>query len=154
MDLNCLLQVNDKHKILICMLCQYAIVPSQLTTHLRSHHSRLTTEQRRDYITKVNSCSTLAKVHEAVIYPTPADPPVPSLPVYFDGLRCNGLGHQNIACGYVCRDLRRMQKHCRDKHRWVNKQKQGGDTRSKSLQSPNKIWTANCACQRFFKVNS
>jgi len=47
-----------------------------------------------------------------------------------------------------------MQKHCQDKHRWVNEQKQGGDTRSKSLHSPNKIWTANCACQRFFKVNS
>jgi hypothetical protein len=153
MDFDRLLQINNEYKILICMPCQYAIVPLQLTTHLRSHHSRLTTEQRRNYITEVNSCSTLARVHEAVVYPISTDPPVPSLPVYFDGLRCDALDHQNIACGYVCRNLRRMQKHCRDEHKWVNEQKQGGDTRSKSLHSPNKIWTANCACQRFFKVN-
>ena len=154
MDFDRLLQVDDKHKILICMPCQYAIVPSQLTTHLRSHHSRLTIEQRRDFITKVNGCFTLANVHESVVYPTPTDPPVPSLPVYFDGLRCDALNHENIACAYVCRDLRLMRKHCKDKHGWENEQKRGGDTRTKSLHSRNKIWTANRACQRFFKVNS
>ena len=154
MDFDRLLQVNDKHKILICIPCQYAIIPSQLTTHLRSHHSRLTIEERRDYITKVNGCLTLANVHEAVVYPILTDPPVPCLPVYFDGLKCNAVNHGNIACAYICRDLRQMRKHCKDKHGWINEQKRGGDTCSKSLHARNKIWTTHCACQRFFKVNS
>ena len=47
-----------------------------------------------------------------------------------------------------------MRKHCQEIHRWINEQKRGGDTRSKSLHSTNKIWTTDCACQRFFKVNS
>ena len=105
MDFDRIFQVDDEHKILICIPCQYAIVPSQLTTHLRSHHPRLSIEQRRDYITKINSCLTLATVHKAVIYPTPTDPPVSCLPVYFDGLKCNALTYGNTACAYVCRDL-------------------------------------------------
>jgi hypothetical protein len=154
MDLDRLLHVDDKHKILICMPCQYAIVPSQLTTHLRTHHSRLTVDQRRDYVAKVEGCSTLANDYEAVVYPTLTDPPVPFLPVYFDGLRCNALNLENIACSYICRDLSRMRKHCKDEHRWINEQKRGGDTRTKRLHSTNKIWTTNRVCQRFFKVNS
>lgn len=136
------------------MPCQYAIVPSQLKTYLQKHHPRLTIGQRREYVTKVEGCSILANVHKAVVYPTSTDPPVPFLPVYFDGLKCDARNHDNTACLYVCRNLPLMQKHCKDKHGWVNEQKRGGDARTKSLHSTNKIWTANCACQRFFKVNS
>ena len=79
MDFDCLLEINRKHRVLVCRQCQYAIVLSQLATHLKVHHPRLTLQQRRDYSTKVESYSTLAKVHEDVVYLALNDPPVPSL---------------------------------------------------------------------------
>lgn len=154
MDFDYLFQIDSKHKILICRGCQYAIVPSHLATHLRVYHPRSTLEQRRDFVAKVEDCSTLANIHEEVVYPNLTDPPVPYLPVYFDGLRCDWVSDREIACSYVCRDLRLMRKHCKQEHGWVNQQKRGGDVRMKSLHTRNKIWTPDCACQRFFKVNS
>ena len=154
MDFDHLFRINSKHKILICIGCQYAIVPSHLTTHLRVYHPRSTLEQRRNFVTKVEGCSTLANIHEEVVYPTPTDPPVPYLPVFFDGLRCDWVNDGEVACSYVCRDLRLMRKHCKQEHGWVNQQKRGGDVRMKSLHTKNKIWTPDRACQRFFKVNS
>jgi hypothetical protein len=116
MDFDHFFQIDSKHKILICTGCQYAIVPSHLTTHLRVYHPRFTLEQRRDLVAKVEGCSTLANVHEEVVYPTLVDPPVPYLPVSFDGLRCDWVSDREIACSYVCRDLRLMRKHCKQEH--------------------------------------
>jgi hypothetical protein len=154
MDFDHLFQIDSKHKILICTGCQYAIVPSHLTTHLRVYHPRFSLEQRRDFVAKVEGCSTLANTHEEVVCPTLIDPPVPYLPVYFDGLRCDWASDLEIACSYVCRDLRLMRKHCKQEHGWVNQQKRGGDVRTKRLHTGNKIWTPDRACQRFFKVNT
>ncbi|KXH69609.1 hypothetical protein CSAL01_12760 [Colletotrichum salicis] len=43
-----------------------------------------------------------------------------------------------------------MQQHCRDKHRWVNEWKKGGDVRKKSQQPRRLPWTTGVQCQRFF----
>ncbi|KAM0721351.1 hypothetical protein Q7P37_002275 [Cladosporium fusiforme] len=153
-DFDRLFEIDNKHRILICTKCQYAIVPSHLATHLKEYHSRLTLEQRRAYVAKVDSCSALAHYHKDVVYPTPNDPPVSILPLYFDGLRCDWVDDRNLACAYVCRNLRLMRRHCKEKHGWVNQQKRGGDVRTKQLHTKNKMWTQDRACQRFFKVNS
>jgi hypothetical protein len=89
MDFDHLFQIDNKHKILICTGCQYAIVPLHLTTHLRVYHPRFSLEQCRDFVTKVEGCSTLANTYEEVVYPTLIDPPIPYLPIYFNGLRCD-----------------------------------------------------------------
>ena len=89
MDFDHLFRINSKHKILICIGCQYAIVPSHLTTYLRVYYLRSTLEQRRNFVTKVESYSTLAHIYKEVVYPTPTDSPIPYLPVFFDGLRCD-----------------------------------------------------------------
>lgn len=154
MDFDYLFEIDDTHKVLICKKCQYAVVPSHLKTHLKTYHPRLTLEQRRSYVATIETCTALADVHNDVVYPRSTDPPVSILPVYFDGLRCDWVDDRNISCSYVCRDLRLMRKHCKQKHGWVNQQKRGGDVRSKQLHAANKIWTQDCACQRFFKVNS
>ncbi|KAM0713375.1 hypothetical protein Q7P37_010337 [Cladosporium fusiforme] len=153
-DFDRLFEIDNKHRILICTKCQYAIVPSHLATHLKEYHSRLTLEQRRAYVAKVDSCSALAHYHKDVVYPTPNDPPVSILPLYFDGLRCDWVDDRNLACAYVCRNLRLMRRHYKEKHGWVNQQKRGGDVRTKQLHTKNKMWTQDRACQRFFKVNS
>lgn len=111
-----LFEIDNKHRILICTKCQYAIGPSHLATHLKGYHSRLTLEQHGTYVAKVDSFSALAHYHKDVVYPTPNDPPVPILPVYFDGLRCDWVDNRNLACAYVCHNLPLMPKHCKEKH--------------------------------------
>jgi hypothetical protein len=36
-----LFEVNHKHRVLICLACQYAVVPSQVKTHLQSYYERI-----------------------------------------------------------------------------------------------------------------
>jgi hypothetical protein len=107
------LEIDGKHRIMNCRKYQYAIVPSHLATHLKVHHPRLTLQQRCNHISKTERCSTLAKIHEEVVYPASDDPPIPSLPIYFDGLKSDWISDRRNACSYVCRDLRLMRKHCK-----------------------------------------
>ena len=153
MDFQHLFEINPRHRVLICRSCQYAIVPAHFKTHLQVLHPRLSLQQRRNFTQEVESASDIARAHEDVVYPSPTDPPVDSLPVYFDGLRCTWVSNTDV-CPYVCRTLRLMREHCKQKHGWVNQQKRGGDTQAKQLHSTNKIWVQDRACQRFFKVSS
>lgn len=149
-----LFEVNHKHRILICLSCQYAVIPSQIRTHLQTYHKRIGHQLRNDIVSKVEATTELARTHAEVVYPAPTDPPIASLPIYFDGLRCHGRGSQGVVCSYVCRTPRGIREHCHQKHGWVNQQKRGGDVRSKQIHAGNKIWTENHACQRFFKAAS
>ena len=145
-------EIDVYHRVIICLTCQYAVIPSQTKTHLRVYHKRLTLQQRRNIVSKVENIAELAKDHKDVIYPQPYTPLVFGLPVYFDGLKCTETNSQGDVCSYMCRTLHLMQEHCKQKHNWVNRQKRGGDVRTKQLHTSNKIWTENHACQRFFKV--
>ena len=144
--------IDSRSRVLICTSCQYAVVPAHLSKHLRTHHKRLTLQQRRAIISAVDELSILARVPLDVVYPSPNDPPVANLPVYFDGLRCSSIDSRGVPCSYICRTPRGIREHCEQKHSWVNSQKRGGDARSKQIHARNKIWTENHACQRFFKV--
>lgn len=147
-----LFEVDIQCRVLICMQCQFAIVPSQVGKHLRAHHSRVSVLQRQKLIAKVDDLSGLARVHWDVVYPLTTDPPIASLPTYFDGLKCSSVDESSNACAYICRTPRGIQEHCIRQHQWTNIQKRGGDVRSKTLHTSNKLWTENHACQRFFKV--
>lgn len=147
-----LFTVDSRSRIFICISCQYAVVPTHLGKHLRTHHKRLTLQRRRAIISVVDEFSILARVPLDVVYPSPNDPPVGNLPVYFDGLKCSSLDSRGVPCLYICRTPRGIREHCEQRHSWVNSQKRGGDARSKQIHARNKIWTENHACQRFFKV--
>jgi hypothetical protein len=96
MDFQHLFEINPRHRVLICKSCQYAIVPAHFKTHLQVYHSRLSLQQRRDFTQEVESDSNVARVHEDVVYPLLTDPPVESLPVYFDGLRCTWASNTDV----------------------------------------------------------
>lgn len=151
-DFSRLFEIDDKHRILICLNCQYAVIPFQIRTHLQKFHKRIGLEQRNEIVSRVETATVLARSHAEVVYPAPTDPPLPSLPTYFDGLKCQGS--QGNACSYICRTPRGIREHCQEKHGWENQQKRGGDVRSKQVHTSNKIWTENSACQRFFKTSS
>ena len=142
----------DEYRIIVCTICQFAVVPSQIDQHLKKHHSRLTHQQRRNVAQKVQSLPQLALVEADVIYPRPNQPPINTLPVFFDGLKCTGKHQDGSACQYMCRTITGIQRHCKDEHGWVNVQKRGGDARGKQCHSQNRLWECNRACQRFFKV--
>jgi len=151
-ELNRIFLAYDEYRIIVCTICQFAVVPSQTEHHLRKHHSRLTHQQRRIVAQKVQSLPQLALVESDVIYPRPDQPPINTLPIFFDGLKCTGKHEDGNACRYMCRTITGIQKHCKDEHGWINIQKRGGDARDKQVHSENRLWECNRACQRFFKV--
>jgi hypothetical protein len=153
-DFHRMFEIDSQHHILICRCCQYAVIPSHVKTHLNTHHKRLSIQQRADLVSRVERSTELAKIHTDVTYPSPTEPPITSLPLFFDGLRCKGTDARGKRCTYVSRTLYRMQEHCKKNHQWVNQQKRGGDSRKKQIHTQNKIWTENHACQRFFKVST
>ena len=140
-----------QYHVTICTRCQVAIIPAQVEEHLRKQHSRLSRQQRHDIADKFHRLCDVALVESDVIYPNPSDPPLDALPVYFDGLKCIGNDDQGRPCLYICRTPCGIQKHCKEEHKWENKQKRGGDVRAKQTHPPNKMWECDQACQRFFK---
>jgi hypothetical protein len=140
-EFSCLFEVDIQCRVLICVQCQFAVVPSQVDKHLRAHHSRVSVVQRQRLIAKVDDLSRLATVHSDVVYPLSADPPVASLPTYFDGLRCSSVDESGTACAYICRTPPGIQEHCIQQHQWTNRQKRGGDVRSKTLHQRSCVTT-------------
>lgn len=105
-----LFEISEKHRILICLSCQYAVIPFQIKTHLQKYHKRVNLEQRNEIVSKVEATTELARSHAEVVYPIPTDPPITRLPIYFDGLKCQGS--QANACSYICRTPRGIREHC------------------------------------------
>jgi hypothetical protein len=102
--------------ILICRCCQYAMVPSHVKIYLNTHHKRLSIQQRADFVSRVERSTELAKIHTNVIYLSLTEPPITSLPLFFDGLRYNGTDARGKSCTYVSRTLYRMQEHYKKEH--------------------------------------
>ena len=108
--------VDRKHRILICLSCQYAVIPFQIKTHLQQHHKRISPQQRDQIVSEVEAATELARTHAEVVYLAPTDPPITSLPTCFDGLKCQGKGSQGHNCSYICRTPRGIREHCQKEH--------------------------------------
>jgi len=145
-------EVIATFRVLICIKCQYAVVPCQVEGHLRKHHRSLSLQQRRTIIGEVESISDIARLETEVIYPGTEQCPVEHLPVFFDGFGCLFRDDRGQNCPYVCRTKYGIQEHCKRVHGWVNEQKRGGDVRAAKTGPADRPWRCNCACQRFFKV--
>lgn len=130
---------------------QIAVIPAQVEEHLRKQHGRLPRQERHEIAERYHNFRNVALVESDVVYPKPSQPPLDTLPIYLDGLKCTGNDIQGQPCLYVCRTPCGIQKHCKEEHNWENKQNRGGDVRTKQTHSANKLWECNRACQRFFK---
>ncbi|KAM3449795.1 hypothetical protein MY3296_006669 [Beauveria thailandica] len=60
-----------------------------------------------------------------------------------DGVRCR-------TCQYITRDIRRIQRHYREQHGWVNDWKKGGNIKAKQQQPRSLPWTSG-VWQRLFR---
>jgi len=53
-------------------------------------------------------------------------------------------------CQYICGTIERIQKHCREEHRWKSKNK-GGRQKKRGNTNQAAPWRTGVHCQRFFK---
>lgn len=87
------------------------------------------------------SLQTWATDHDEVVYPRPTSQPLPHIPVYNDGVRCQ-------ECQYINRSVIRVQEHCCKEHGWRSKSRTTG--RPTSTQT---MWTTKVSCQKFHSTS-
>ncbi|KDN59860.1 hypothetical protein CSUB01_11029 [Colletotrichum sublineola] len=138
---------NTTFSVAICKTCQFAVVADEVVTHLRTRHRSLPAARREEASQAVRACPGVIRNQEGIValqLPGPTTKPIEHLaPPEHDGLECT-------TCGYVCRQQRVMQRHCRDQHGWANDWKKGGNVRRKASEPRNIPWTKGVSCQRFF----
>ena len=106
------------YRLMICRdeRCQYAVLPSQLDTHLAGVKHRLLPAERQAVRREVASWEDLFQNEsdlEGLRVPCDVPPAFPCLTTYTDGKRCRHVDAAGGRCLYICRDRSMMQKHCR-----------------------------------------
>ncbi|KAK4073268.1 hypothetical protein Purlil1_13123 [Purpureocillium lilacinum] len=104
--------------LVICRICEHAVLGNEAQTHLRcKHRSRWTMQQRSAIAGRVRDLPGILREQEDLqrfTLPAPTTPPIPYIGApKDDGLQCD-------ACGYVTRTTTKMRLHCRNKHGWTN----------------------------------
>ncbi len=108
-------------RIAICKTHQQGVVKSQLEAHLNKRHQEYVWRTRKRIVEAVQEDASLqewAETQDQIVYPSPASPPIPHLPVYADGLRCKGCTGRP----YINRSVKRMRDHCKEAHSWKGRQ--------------------------------
>ncbi|KDN64751.1 hypothetical protein CSUB01_11124 [Colletotrichum sublineola] len=138
---------NTVFSVAICKTCQFAVVADEVVTYLRTRHRSLPAARREEVSQAVRACPGIIRNQEGITalqLPGPTTSPIEHLAApEHDGLECT-------TCGYVCRQQRVMQRHCRDQHGWINDWKKGGNVRRKASKPRHLPWTEGVSCQRFF----
>jgi hypothetical protein len=78
-----------QYGVILCKQCQFAVVPSQITAHLRIHHPSQTQQQRKAIQKEVDGAERIAFEKHQVTYPDPEKPAILGLPIFEDGLVCH-----------------------------------------------------------------
>lgn len=140
----------SQYRVIYCRRCRFCPVPDQVFGHLKQYHGHLSRAVRKEIASIVDSLPDLARELKNVRYPAPTDQYIPQLDVFDNGSQCLGVKEDGQPCGQVLRTTWSMQKHCADKHGWMNEQKRGGDVRTKQTHAPNRMWVEGQRCQTFF----
>ncbi|KXH39658.1 hypothetical protein CSAL01_12557 [Colletotrichum salicis] len=139
--------VNYDYLICICISCQFAVAAKEITTHVRTRHSTIRPSERAQIAHTISNIPGVLLDQAAAAqlrYPDPTSSPILHLAKpQADGIRC----HQ---CRYVCRQVRRIQEHCRTEHGWSNSRARGGNVKQKASRQDKVPWTTGVLCQRFF----
>jgi Orsellinic acid/F9775 biosynthesis cluster protein D len=94
-------------RLLACTKCQRGILASSLLSHLNTHDIRISSVDKRNLRTIMDSSSFLTDSIE-VASPIPPCPPIEGIQVQ-DGFSCD-------LCNYCCITVGSMQKHIGNKH--------------------------------------
>lgn len=90
------LQIHTVHKILICISCETAWLPSSIKTHLRGHKINFTSDEAAELIKTIVD-SGVNQTYQVPI-PKPGGPPVEHLKLYSTDSGCLGMQMQCKAC--------------------------------------------------------
>ncbi|EUC26743.1 hypothetical protein COCCADRAFT_78417, partial [Bipolaris zeicola 26-R-13] len=137
------LRVN---RIAICKSHQQGIIRSQLQAHLDTKHLDLAPKTRRSIIEAAHTEEALRDWADdicRIVYPRPDAAPLPHLPVYVDGLQCT-------QCGFIYRNVKRMQQHCRSAHDWQSSRQR----RAGRPGASHSMWTSNVLCQKLHNAST
>src|SRR5436305_15197076 len=93
----------EQYRIIVCKTCKYAVLPSQLSTHLASAKHRVPSTQRSEIEREVaawpgllQSEADLNQLHVPINTPSPFQ----YLTTYTDGRRCDFAGNTGQPCRY------------------------------------------------------
>ena len=139
-------------KVVVCIECQYAVLPGSVDTHLREKKTHnMPKGDRARVVQEVQNIQGLIlerhKLNKLVV-PPPSHPAIPVLQEpKKDGIKYQFPGGQGSPCKYISRHLQQIQEHCEKEHNWVNPQKRGGPEVGSKVPVP---WKTGVHCQHFF----
>lgn len=151
-----LIVFDAAYSVIICKVCQYALVPAQVASHLRAKHQKdagLTTQQVK---TIAAQCLTYPAHPPAWIQGRPfaaSQPVVPFLRLHQNGFCCKLYPATNA---YVCCSGHSIAKHLKDAHQWVRPRgPRGGQPATlPAYRSLATVATFPITCQTFFQQHT
>ncbi|EXL66760.1 hypothetical protein FOPG_17083 [Fusarium oxysporum f. sp. conglutinans race 2 54008] len=136
------------YRLPVCQVCAFASVADEVATHLRTRHRDIQSERRQELVEKIKQVPNILHsrddLRHYLQYPTDTIQPIPYLtPPKPDGLKCR-------ACGHIVRRVQKIQKHCSEKHQWMNPRGRGRPAPNCPVSAYELPWEEHVACQRFF----
>ncbi|OAQ58257.1 C2H2-type zinc-finger domain-containing protein [Pochonia chlamydosporia 170] len=137
------------YRTLVCRECAFAVLVNEVSSHLVKRHQEITATERRNIVRKAADLPDARRIQadlQGFCFPPPTIDCVPHLaPPKKDGLKCH-------KCPYIARQVQKIQKHCKLKHKWENPQGPGRpDTkRKRAMQNELSGKHEGVHCQRFF----
>ncbi|KAH7199034.1 uncharacterized protein B0J16DRAFT_360609 [Fusarium flagelliforme] len=140
--------VLSTYRLLVCQVCGFASVADEVATHLRTRHRDIQPQHRQDLVEKIKRIRDVFRSRDEIRrylqYPTDLIQPIPYLaPPEPHGLKCR-------ACGHIVRRIQKIQKHCAEKHQWINPRGRGRPAPNCHTSADELPWEEHIACQRFF----
>src|SRR6186713_1535079 len=145
----------QRHRIIVCKSCKFAVLPSHLNAHLASAKHRFSKAERVKIQQQIAAWPGLLQ-NEAdlnhLFIPRDIPEPFEHITKYIDGKKCNFSDSEGRKCNYICRDRSIKQRHCRDQHQWTNDWKRGEnkENRQRAGRTIDRPWKEGVHCQRFF----
>jgi hypothetical protein len=140
--------VLSTYRLLVCRVCGFASVADEVATHLRTRHRDIQPQHRQDLVEKMKQMPDVFRSRDEIRrylqYPTDLIQSIPYLASPEpDGLKCR-------ACGHIVRRIQKIQKHCAEKHQWINPRGRGRPAPNCDTPADELPWEEHIACQRFF----
>ncbi|KAL9572228.1 hypothetical protein ACKAV7_003641 [Fusarium commune] len=131
--------------VIICKSCQFACVAKEADSHLRVQHS-MPAAERHIIIQAIQAIPNIIQDQaglQAFPFPPPTTKPIPFIAPPVSRIACD-------ECPYNVKAIKDIQKHYKEKHKWVNDRRRGRSSREIEARERQVPWRTGIQCQRFF----
>ncbi|KAL9560637.1 hypothetical protein ACKAV7_015200 [Fusarium commune] len=131
--------------VIICKSCQFACVAKEADSHLRVQHS-MPAAERHIIIQAIQAIPNIIQDQaglQAFPFPPPTTKPIPFIAPPVSRIACD-------ECPYNIKAIKDIQKHYKEKHKWVNDRRRGRSSREIEARERQVPWRTGIQCQRFF----